>query len=148
MLTSAIENNVDWCDLVCRANGLAPQRALAAWASNVRTPNLYPDAVTRSESAEASVLDAVDSSEGCSIKDSFATLDLHPHGLSVLFEAAWIGLPPKLSGLQPTHRSSDGRELGSELEWALVESPSEFALWTAAWGRTNDSRCTGAQSAR
>nr|WP_221472430.1 hypothetical protein [Amycolatopsis umgeniensis] len=52
---------------------------------------MYPDAVTLSQDATVpEVLDGIDTSPGCSVKDSFACLDLAQAGFKVLFEATWI----------------------------------------------------------
>jgi hypothetical protein len=80
----AVAENAAWCDLVCGG-----QFRARAWTSPRRTPPYYPDAVTLAPDATAAdILPFVDGSAGCSVKDSFATLDLP--GFSVLFEATWI----------------------------------------------------------
>ena len=46
----------------------------------------------------------MDASPGCSIKDSFAALDLSAHGFRVLFDAEWIvrtGAPPAADPSEP-----------------------------------------------
>jgi hypothetical protein len=92
-LAAAIENNVDWCDRVCRVNGLAPQRTATAWTSAVRTPQFYPDAISLAADTTADeILEIIDLSEGCSVKDSFATLDLYTYGFTILFEGIWVDL--------------------------------------------------------
>ena len=56
-----------------------------------RSPDGYPDAVTLSPRAKAhAVLGRVEGGAGCSVKDSFAVLDLEPWGFHVLFDATWI----------------------------------------------------------
>lgn len=88
-------NNAEWCDVVCRAHGLSPRFESDAWISERRTPAAFPDAVTLSTAASAQrLLDSIDASDGCSVKDSFAGLDLHPYGFRVLFDAQWIVGPP------------------------------------------------------
>ena len=129
LLRSAVQNNADLCDSVCRANGLAPQRTPMAWTSATRTPSFYPDAITLAADVDAeSILSLIDRSPGCSIKDSFAALDLHPYGFSILIEATWIGFP---AGPVYTNRV----EAGSI--WTSVDSASEFRDWVTAWRRTN-----------
>lgn len=84
----AVAENAAWCDLVCRG-----QFGPLAWTSRTRTPEYYPDAVTLDPAATAAdVLPFIDGSAGCSVKDSFATLELP--GFSVLFEATWIACGP------------------------------------------------------
>src|SRR5690349_21862218 len=57
----------------------------------MRTPEHYPDAVTLHASVDADgLLARVDATSGCSIKDSFADLDLTPRGFDPLFDATWI----------------------------------------------------------
>lgn len=83
-----VAENAAWCDLVC-AGRFGPR----AWTSPRRTPEYYPDAVTLTPDATAAdILPFVDGSAGCSVKDSFATLELP--GFSILFEATWIGCGP------------------------------------------------------
>ncbi|WP_239135543.1 hypothetical protein [Actinoplanes derwentensis] len=40
------------------------------------------------------MLDGIDIGPGCSVKDSFADLDLAPRGFEALFDATWIWRPP------------------------------------------------------
>ncbi|RSD22124.1 hypothetical protein [Amycolatopsis eburnea] len=83
-----VAENASWCDLVWPG-----QFRPRAWTSATRTPEYYPDAVTLSPDATAAdVLPFIDGSAGCSVKDSFATLDLP--GFSVLFEATWLACGP------------------------------------------------------
>lgn len=89
MVRAAVAENASWCALVC-GGGHFGQRA---WTSPRRTPPYYPDAVTLDPRATAAdVLPFIDGSAGCSVKDSFATLELP--GFSVLFEAQWIACGP------------------------------------------------------
>ncbi len=72
-------------------HGVAGEFGSRLWASAVRTPDRYPDAVTLTDDAtEADVLAAIDDSTGASVKDSFSALDLRPHGYAVHFDAEWI----------------------------------------------------------
>jgi hypothetical protein len=94
-LTAAAENNALWCDLVCRANGIETAIGPGHWTARERTPRLYPDAVTlRPGVAAADVLLGMQDGPGASVKDSFADLDLAPHGYDVLFEASWVFREP------------------------------------------------------
>ncbi|MFJ7210287.1 hypothetical protein [Amycolatopsis sp. NPDC098790] len=84
----AVAENAAWCALVCGGRFRA-----RAWTSGTRTPEYYPDAVTLTPDATAAdVLPFVDGSAGCSVKDSFATLELP--GFSLLFEATWLACGP------------------------------------------------------
>ncbi len=123
---AAALDNAAWCDAVCRSHGLAGVFAGDAWTSPRRTPPLYPDAVTLTPDgvSEAALVAAVDTgSPGCSVKDSFAALDLGPEGFRVLFEAQWI------------HRAAGARAAaaGPFLEWSEVAGAGELRQWEAAW---------------
>ncbi|MFD7257034.1 hypothetical protein [Streptomyces sp. NPDC059874] len=125
-LRSAALNNAHFCHAVCRAHELpADFEDEHYWLSTSRTPPLYPDAVTLSPETEAeSLLRWMDTdSPGCSVKDSFANLDLEGDGFEVLFDAQWI------------HRPAAGAPAAgsSGLEWSEVADAGELAAWEAAW---------------
>ncbi|MCJ1681367.1 hypothetical protein MTF65_29230 [Streptomyces sp. APSN-46.1] len=124
LLLSAARNNAEWCAAVCRTGGFGPH----AWSSAHRTPPLYPDAVTLTRDASAAALVAgIDTgSPGCSVKDSFAALDLAPAGFEVLFEAHWIHRPAGAAQTAPAARPA-------ALRWARVTAAGELAAWEAAW---------------
>ncbi|MET9609519.1 hypothetical protein ABZZ17_31385 [Streptomyces sp. NPDC006512] len=126
LLRAAARNNADWCDAVCRTHGAAGVFGPDAWTTAVRTPPLYPDAVSLTPSAPvAGVLGGIDTgSPGCSVKDSFASLDLGPAGFEVLFEAQWIHRP---AGPAPVGSGGAGPR------WSRVSGPGELADWEAAW---------------
>jgi len=63
------------------------------------------------------LLDRIDTTPGCSVKDSFSTLDLCPAGFSVLFEASWLHVPPPPSRDSPWRRVGDAEELEA---WVLA----------------------------
>jgi hypothetical protein len=123
----AAANNAEWCDLVCRTHGAQTRFDEDAWTSRTRTPAGYPDAVTLvSRPSVPELLARIDTLVGCSIKDSFASLDLTAYGFRVLFKAQWIvhrgtAIPP----------SSDG------LRWEVVHDRNGLAAWEQAW-RGND----------
>ncbi|WP_043625190.1 hypothetical protein [Nonomuraea candida] len=114
----AAHDNAQWCDAMCRAHGRPGTFTDRAWTNPVRTPPLYPDAVTLSPAATAAdVLDHIDAGPGASVKDSFATLDLP--GFEVLFEAWWL------------HRDAPER---AEATWEVVRDEAALARWEAACG--------------
>ena|SRR6478735_1833308 len=111
--------NATWCDAVCRSHALPTQWTEDAWTVARRSPDGYPDAVTLSPAADLrAVLGRIEEGAGCSVKDSFAVLDLAPHGFHVLFEATWI----RRSAVQPTGPAT--------LDWREVRSPAELARWS------------------
>jgi hypothetical protein len=115
----AARNNAEWCDVVCRAHGLSPRLGSGAWTSDQRTPAGFPDAVTLTTAVSAQrLLSNIDVSDGCSVKDSFAELDLSPHDFRVLFEAQWIAGPQVLENIP-----------ASSPRWAVVDDVDE---WLAA----------------
>lgn len=129
LLRGAAVNNAAWCDAVCRAHGLAPRYdGEQLWFSARRTPPMYPDAVTLEPGVPArNVVRGVDiASHGCSVKDSFADLDLVGAGFEVLFEAQWIHRPAGA----PLPRA-EGEAAG--LEWSEVADAEELASWEAAF---------------
>ncbi|MEU0571067.1 hypothetical protein ABZ297_37530 [Nonomuraea sp. NPDC005983] len=117
----AAANNAAWCDAMCRAHGLPGRFTSRAWTNPRRTPPYYPDAVTLTPDATAAdVLDGIDPGPGASVKDSFATLDLTPHGFHVLFEAHWIHRPATQTG-------ADGA-----VGWEVVRTPDALREWEQA----------------
>src|SRR5947208_902068 len=101
--TVAAANNAAWCAAVCRTFGFATFVDSDAWTSRVRTPPTYPDAVTLVPELDVpGLLARVDGSGGCSVKDSFASLDLTNAGFEVLFHAQWIVRSPSAVGRRAT----------------------------------------------
>lgn len=118
-VADAARVNARWCDVVCRAHGIAGTFGRHAWTAPRRTPPLYPDAVTLTPAASVTdVLDGIDLSPGCSVKDSFGCLDLSGAGFEVLFEATWITRTAEVP-LEPGWARVDGRfEDPSVAEWS------------------------------
>lgn len=88
---AAARNNAEWCDLVCRGHGVTTQLDARLWVARHHSPPYDPDAVTLLPDVTVDeVLSQIDVGDGCSVKDSFAALDLRPAGFRVLFEAEWI----------------------------------------------------------
>ena len=121
----AARNNSEWCDIVCRAHGLPGVFDHEAWTNHRRTPPFYPDAVTLQPSLNVErMVSRVDAASGCTIKDSFASVDLSAHGFRVLFDAEWIHRPAqpprnsqtaatrwtRIADPECTHRMGDGVE--------------------------------------
>ena len=64
----------------------------------------------------------IDSTAGCSIKDSFASLDLTSFGFSVLFDAEW-----KVRRAVPVQPPAEGPRLGR------CAGPGDLPVWEQAW---------------
>ena len=119
----AAANNAGWCDVVSRSHGCETKFDGDAWTSRTRTPPYYPDAVTLvPDPAVPELLARIDASAGCSIKDSFASIDLTAFGFRVLFQAEWIVRTTKV--LEPTL---------SGPSWEVVREPDAFVRWERAW---------------
>ncbi len=123
-VAEAALNNAEWCDAFCRAHGVVGCFDEAAWSSAERTPPLYPDAVTLASGCSGeSLVSRVDASAGCSIKDSFAELDLSAYGFEVLFAAEWL--------CQAQARASDASQ-----GWSVIADESQLRRWETAWGES------------
>jgi hypothetical protein len=121
--TLAALNNAEWCDVMARSHGVETEIDREVWIARTRTPPYYPDAVTLvPEPAIPDLLRRIDASAGCSIKDSFATLDLAGFGFRVLFDARWI-----------TRRLDVPAAAGVEPAWVRIHEASALAAWETAW---------------
>src|SRR5262245_2564694 len=119
---AAARNNAEWCDLVCRTHGIDTTSERDVWFAHRRSPPLYPDAVTLSDRLSAGdAVGRVDSSTGCSIKDSFASVDLLSEGFRPLFDAEWIYRAPVE---RPAVCAG----------WSLVRTLDQLRTWAAAHG--------------
>jgi hypothetical protein len=144
---AAARNNADWCASVCRSHGIPNTFGETAWRSARRTPPYYPDAVTlHPDTVPTDFLSDIDTaSPGCSIKDSFAALDLTSHGFVELFTAQWIhrpaGIPTPATPILRTERVSTAAQLHDwQAAWhgrdetpdvfrpALLDDPSVLVL--------------------
>ncbi|WP_034087783.1 hypothetical protein [Streptacidiphilus albus] len=124
LVLAAARNNADWCAAVSRSHGLPGAFGEAVWTSSDRTPPYYPDAVTLHPGAvPADFLPRIDTaSPGCSVKDSFAALELTPDGFTELFSAQWIHRPAGVP-VPATPR----------LRAEPVRSAGTLEAWQAAW---------------
>ena len=64
------------------------------------------------------MLERVEGGAGCSVKDSFAVLDLEPWGFHVLFDATWI------------RRSVAEAVPPATLDWREAQTPAELEQWS------------------
>jgi hypothetical protein len=118
---AAAQNNAEWCDAFCRTHGIAGRFDAECWTSSERTPPLYPDAVTLVPGvASRQLLSAIDTSDGCSVKDSFADLDLTADGFRVLFRGVWLLREP-------------GDRAPAPSRWLVIETRERLEEWESAW---------------
>jgi len=75
------------------------------------------------------LLERIDTAPGCSIKDSFAALDLEGDGFRVLFDAEWITCPVR------------GGDTAVEGRWSILQSAAELARWVRARNEADDAPC-------
>ena len=120
----AARNNAEWCDAFCRTHGVLGRFRTDAWFSPVRTPLFYPDAVSLVPEIDLEqLMAAIDTGEGCSVKDSFARLDLRVAGFQPLFRAEWL--------------VRDSPEAGAtDRRWSALTSETQLAEWEAAWAES------------
>ena len=119
----AAVNNAEWCDLVCGTHGAQGRFDPDAWTSRTRTPPGYPDAVTLvPDPSVPDLLTRIDTAAGCSIKDSFSTVDLTAYGFRLLFDAHWI-----------VHRATAIPPSPDGARWDVVRDRDGLAAWERAW---------------
>lgn len=129
LIHDAARNNAELCDIVCRTHGVTGVFASDAWTSTRRTPPLYPDAVTLEPGVVATdLLVRVDTGPGCSVKDSFADLDLRADGFEVLFSAEWIHRPAQPTAPDPA----------ATVDWAPIVDDAGLGRWSAAGAQDGD----------
>src|SRR6266571_1899099 len=118
MIRVAARNNAEWCDAFCRTHGVVGHFHAESWFSPVRTPPYYPDAVTLLPEINVDrLLSGIDTSEGCSLKDSFGCLYLAASGFRPLFNADWLAGEPvrgRVSSFFFNDTATTERQLG---EW-------------------------------
>lgn len=131
-LVRAVANNLAWCDAVCRGAGGDCRLDATLWINAVVSPRAYPNAITRLDSPQArreqlgrvgELATRLGAARGWGVKDSFAQLDLGPHGFERLFDAEWIHRPA---------RSPHAGE-GGTLTWRRVDTADALSAWEAAW---------------
>jgi len=118
---AAARNNAEWCDAFCRTYGIAGRFDAECWTSPERTPPLYPDAVTIAPGiAPTQLLSRIDTSDGCSVKDSFANLDLTTDDFRVLFRGEWL-----------FRESGDAAPASSR--WLVIQTREQLEEWESTW---------------
>jgi len=124
----AARNNAEWCHAFSATHGVCGIFESDWWRSRSRTPPYYPDAVTFVRNAAAAVLlERIELGAGCSVKDSFADLDLGREGFEILFRADWLSLEPETAA-----------EPGN---WSVVTTPIQLAQWEAGWAGSTGGVC-------
>lgn len=123
--TLATQNNIEWCDGVCRAHGIPGEVSADFWIQRRQGPPYYSNLITRSRSGGALQRAAIEGltknlPEGFSIKDSFAALDLSAQKFRKLFEAEWVWL-------------ADSFEKPTASGWTRIDSPADLKRWERAW---------------
>ena len=127
LIRVAAQNNAEWCDAFCRTHGIVGHFRTDYWFSPARTPRYYPDAVTLlPEITVEQVLFGIDTSEGCSVKDSFAGLDLAAAGFRPLLRADWLTREPAESRVR------------SARKWSVLTTAEQLREWEAAWAGLGD----------
>jgi hypothetical protein len=122
LLAAAVADNVQWCQRVCDAHGIASRTDTGVWSTVSPAPTWYPDAITTGPAAASARVDQVlTGRRPASVKDSYGRLDLSRYGFEPLFSATWIGLE--------VTRAATGTAT-----WAPVRTAAVLAEWSAAHG--------------
>jgi hypothetical protein len=126
---AAALNNAEWCAAVWRSHSLPFEQAQGLWFCRRKTPRYYPNVVTVELGANAIdqaafIGDLQRSSPALdlSVKDSFASLDLHAAGMKPLFDARWLLRPASVAGA-----------LNAALQWRRIADERGLAAWESAW---------------
>jgi hypothetical protein len=125
LVRAAARNNAEWCEIMCRLHRIGSWFRGNVWAAERRPPPHYPDAVTlESTASRESVLAEIDTvTPGCSVKDSFACLDLSPAGFRVLLDAQWL--------YRPARPPPQTKALGPR--WMRIRHAEALSDWEQAW---------------
>lgn len=90
------------------------------WVAQGSPPAFYPDLISEEKFAAVSaVVDSLRGRATCSVKDSWATLDLSGEGFIELFTAEWIYRDPEHSD-------------GTGLDWTIVTELEQLDEWETA----------------
>ena len=131
LVRAAAQNNAEWCDAFCRTHGVIGVFDSERWFSPVRTPPYYPDVVTLTPEVRIEqALAGADAGDGCSVKDSFASLDVAGAGFGELLRGQWV--------------VREATEAEAPPGWAKIEDDDELREWEAAWGTSRTARASSA----
>lgn len=118
LLSCAVSNNVDWCALVCAGIGKVDTKT-GVWLAAGSPAPWFPDAVTLKAGVSVrQLVEVLSGREACSVKDSYADVDLAPYGFSELFTAQWIG-------------QSTAPTTADLTSWSHLTEPAELECWCA-----------------
>jgi hypothetical protein len=120
-ISAAVENNAKWCDLVCRSHRISTSWTEGFWVSRQPSPQFYPEGVTLQPKVSPEQLINELPPGPCSVKDSFADLDLASRGFEQLFDARWIYRVPPVGAQRATG-------------WTAISAEEEFGQWLLACG--------------
>ena len=122
----AVDNNIAWCQLVSAAFGKPSFTTDKVWGLHTTAPLYYPELITTSRTTiEEDILEFLKLDHICSLKDSYATLQLEPLGFQLLIEAEWICHP------------SVNEQKPESCQWSIVQTEKEFERWTKMTGLEN-----------
>jgi hypothetical protein len=118
-LRAAVDASTGWYEDICAVHGIASVLRDGLWSAVGPPPPLHSGVVVVEPSVTAEqVLERRHTTDG-GVKDSFASVDLAAHGLSLLFSASWISRPPPPPARTPPPA------------WTTVRTPEGLAAWTA-----------------
>lgn len=118
-LRAAVDASVGWYEDVCALHGTASVLRDGLWSAVGPPPPLHSGVVIIEPGLAAEqVVDRRGATSG-GVKDSFADVELGPHGLQVLFSATWMHRPASTRGRTPPSR------------WTTVSTAEGLAAWTA-----------------
>ena len=123
LVAASVAENAAWCALVCRTHGIGTERA-GGWTRTLRPPPpYYPDLITLDDAVTGpEVAEQLRDRPACSVKDSYACLDLADAGFRVLFEARWLAC---------TEPDASAARVDA---WRVVHDAAGFDAWVEAHG--------------
>jgi hypothetical protein len=130
----AIQNNAEWCLRIWKCHGLRTFQEENLWFCPDKVPDFYPNVVTMQQ-GEADIIRDITkvhaqcASQGFSVKDSFAEVDLGKLELHRLFDGNWLYLSPE-----------NKKSAVTDLDWAPVLSDAELSVWEAQWDGREEGR--------
>jgi len=130
-LALAIQNNAEWCNLVCSLNNAPGTFETHIWATQKEVPLLYPcyitlESIANNYSALEKLYTAIkeDKRKNVVVKDSFNELDLKDLKCDKIVDAEWIVY-------------DQGRIEFSNSSFQRIHFPIRFEKWLKAWNRSN-----------